>query len=426
MDWAHQSWPPSLWAATAPRGPDCPALEHDEETETAIIGGGFTGLSAALHLARDGHSVRVLEAVEPAWGASGRNGGQVNPGWKILPSQMVARYGKQRGQRVANMANATCGLVFDLIAAHDIACDAVRPGYIQGAFAKRGRTAQQRWVREWSPWDEPARLLSKTELSELVGCDAYDGGLLDRRGGNVQPLAYARGLAHAALGAGALIHSSSPARSIERRGQTWIVHTPLASLRSRNVLICTNGYTQDLWPGLRRAIVPVASFIAATHPLGDHLRRSVLPGLHAVSETRRVQVYYRMDAQGRFVIGGRGNLFDAAQMGDDKHVRDTAGALFAQLRGVGWEFHWGGYVAMTRDSAPHLMQPAKGVLAGMGYNGRGIAMATMMGKQLALAVLGEDPDMPIEPLYKTPFHALRQLGVSWHLLSSAFLDRLEQ
>lgn len=418
-------WPPSLWAATAPPGPECAALEHDEETEVAVIGGGFTGLSAALHLAREGRSVRVVEAAEPGWGASGRNGGQVNPGWKILPSQMYARYGNDGGRRVANMADATCSLVFDLIEEHDIACDAVRPGYIQGAFAKRGRTAQEHWVREWLPWGEPARLLSRTELGELVGSDAYDGGLLDRRGGNIQPLAYARGLARAALQAGATIHANSPARAIERRGQSWVTHTRGASLVSQHVLLCTNGYTSDLWPGLERAVVPVASFIAATHPLGDNLRRSVLPHLHAVSETRRIQVYYRMDAQGRFVVGGRGNLFDDAQMGNDRHVLGVAGALFPQLHGVEWEFHWGGYVAMTWDSAPHLMQPAKGVLAAMGYNGRGIAMATMMGKQLALAVLGEDPDMPIEPLYKTPCHSLRQVGLSWHLLSGEFLDRFE-
>jgi glycine/D-amino acid oxidase-like deaminating enzyme len=418
-------WPPSLWAATAPPGPECAALEHDEEAEVAVIGGGFTGLSAALHLAQEGRSVRVLEAAEPGWGASGRNGGQVNPGWKILPSQMYARYGKGRGRRVANMADATCELVFDLIEAHDIACAVVRPGYIQGAFAKRGRTAQEHWVREWSPWDEPARLLGKNEIGELIGNDAYDSGLLDRRGGNIQPLAYARGLARAALRAGASIHAHSPVRAIERRGQSLVTHTRDASLASQHVLLCTNGYTSELWPGLERAIVPAASFIAATHPLGDNLRRSVLPGLHAVSETRRVQVYYRMDAQGRFVIGGRGNLFDAAEMGNDRHVLGVASALFPQLGDVEWEYHWGGYVAMTWDNAPHLMQPAKGVLAGMGYNGRGIAMATMMGKQLALAVLGEDPDMPIEPLYETPFHRLRQIGLSWHLLSGELLDRFE-
>ena len=128
-----QPLPPSLWAATAPSAPPCPALSGQIETETAVVGGGFTGLSSALHLAQAGQDVVLLEAMEPGWGASGRNGGQVNPGLKILPEDIEARWGAQRGARIVAMASSTCDLVFDLIRDHTISCDALRPGYVQGS-----------------------------------------------------------------------------------------------------------------------------------------------------------------------------------------------------------------------------------------------------------------------------------------------------
>ena len=391
-----------------------------------VVGGGFTGLSAALHLAEAGKFARVLEAVGPGWGASGRNGGQINPAWKVLPEEMERRYGAERGRRVAAMANATCDLVFELIDRHEIRCDAVRPGYLQGAFGPRGRKRLDAWVRQWAARGAPVEILDRSSTASLVGADVYDCAMLDRRGGNIQPLSYVRGLARAAMAAGAEVHGESAATEVRSHGAGWQVSTANGRVRAEQVLLCTNGYTDALWPGLRTAVVPAVSFIAATRPLGDNLARTILPECHGVSETRRVQVYYRKDRDDRFVFGGRGKFLSAAQMGDDTHVRTMALEMFPQLAGTEWEFHWGGYVAMTPSWAPKLMRLARGVYAGMGYNGRGVAMATMMGKQLAAAVLGEDPDMPVTPLVRIPFHALRQIGVSWHLLAGRWLDRLDQ
>ena len=419
-------WPPSLWTMTAEAAPSCPALAGDEQADVVIVGGGFTGLSAALHLAEAGKSVRVLETVGPGWGASGRNGGQVNPAWKVLPQEMESRYGADRGRRVAAMASATCDLVFDLIERLEIQCDPVRPGYLQGAFGVRGRNRLEAWVRQWSARGAPVEMLSREQTASLIGTDVYDCGMLDRRGGNIQPLSYARGLARAAIAAGARIHGESPATGLHRHGAGWQVSTPSGRVSAEKVLVCTNGYTENLWSGLRAAIVPAVSFIAATKPLSDSLSKTILPERHAVSETRRVPVYYRKDRDGRFVIGGRGNLLNAAAMGDDAHVLATALRMFPQLAEVEWEFHWGGYVAMTTNWAPMLMRLAPGVYAGMGYNGRGIAMATMMGKQLAAALLGEDPDIPVMPLTRIPFHTFHQVGMSWYLITGQWLDRLDQ
>jgi glycine/D-amino acid oxidase-like deaminating enzyme len=424
--WTSPGLPPSLWAATAEAGPPAPPLAGSAEADVAVIGGGFTGLSTALHLAEAGKEVVLLEAAEPGWGASGRNGGQVNPGWKVLPSEIVARFGRERGERVVRMADATCDLVFELIARFEIPCDAIRPGYLQAACGGRGRQAQESWAREWSAQGAEVELLDGKAFADLTGTDRYDGGMRDARGGNLQPLSYARGLATAAAGLGARLHGGSPAIEVAQHGAGWRVATTGGQVSAEHVVIGTNGYTDGLWPGLRETVVPVASFIVATRPLSQNLARSILPQRHAVSETRRVLFYFRMDRDDRFVFGGRGRLFDSADQGRREHLKAEARRLYPQLADVGWDYSWGGYVAVTGDHMPRLMRLAPGVFAGIGYNGRGIAMATMMGKQLALAVLGDDPDMTIEPPSAIPFHRLRQIGISWNLLTGGWLDRLDR
>lgn len=417
--------PPSLWAATAEPAPGCPPLVGSEEAEVAIVGGGFTGLSAALHLAEAGTSVRLLEAAEPGWGASGRNGGQVNPAWKILPSEMRERFGAERAEKVIRLADGTCDLVFDLIERHGIQCDAIRPGFLYGAIGRRARGLIEHWVEEWAALGASAELLGRRAAADLLGTETYDSALLDRRGGNLQPLSYARGLARAAQAAGAQLHGASPATSIEKDGAGWRVRSEAGELRARWVLLCTNGYSDGLWPGLAQSVVPVMSLIAATKSLSSNLREGILPGGHAVSEAKRVIVYYRLDAEGRFVIGGRSRLGLPDERGDIEHVKRYAVRLYPQLARADWDFAWGGFVAMTRRHAPLMMRLAPGVLAGLGYNGRGVAMASMMGKQLAAAVRGEEIDMPLQPLERFPFHGLRQIGITGRMILGGWQDWLE-
>jgi glycine/D-amino acid oxidase-like deaminating enzyme len=227
------------------------------------------------------------------------------------------------------------------------------------------------------------------------------------------------------MAAGALIHGDSPALSLGRDTRGWRLETSDGSLLADQVLLCTNGYTGSLWPGLAAVVVPVPSFVAASEPLDDKRLAAILPGRHGVSETRRVQIYYRMDAEGRFVIGGRGHLFNDAESGDVAHVHAEACRLFPSLDDVKWQFHWGGYTAMTLSHTPKLMKLAPGLHAGMGYSGRGVAMATMMGRQLAAVVTWEQPDMPVEPMSRIPLHGLRQIGLSFRLIGGNFLDRCE-
>ena len=333
--------PDSLWAATASPGPECPPLEANDAADVVVVGAGYTGLSTALHLARGGRRVVVLDAGEAGWGCSGRNGGQVNPGGaKMLPEDILANLGPERGERFLEFGDRSCDLVFEIIERYGIECEAIRPGYVQGGFGAKGRRFNREWARQWSERGREVRYLERDEIAQLLGTRRYGSGMHDARGGSVQPLAFARGLARAAIEEGAVVHGASAAAAVVRDGTGWSVRTERASVGCEIVVLATNGYTGDLWPGLRRSVVPVASFVTATAPLGHNVLPAVLPGRHAVSETARVIVYYRLDRQGRFVIGGRGRWFDVNDSGDAPHVRDAALRLFPQLEGVEWEYHW--------------------------------------------------------------------------------------
>ena len=423
---------PSLWAATAIPGAVSPPLNSDTRAEVGIVGGGYTGLSAALHLAEAGREVVLLEAGEPGWGCSGRNGGQVNPALNyILPHNFEKAFGSVAGRRFAHMAHGSCDLVFDLVTRLGIECEAVRPGYVQGATSRHGAQKLADWAAAWAPYGAGIELLEGAEVTRLLGTGRYGWALHDSRGGNLQPLSYARGLACAATVAGARIHGQSRVTSIvqdigPQDKRRWRLTSNGGDLLVDHVLLCTNGYSDDLWPGLRETVVPVASFAAATEPLSANLSEAILPGRHAVSEARWLPVYYRKDVAGRFIIGGRGNIFNSDLSGPNHHLHEAAQRLFPALEDVQWEYHWGGYVAMTLDKLPRLIRLAEGVHAGLGFNGRGVAMATVMGRELAKVVQGMSSDIPVKPLARIPLHRLRQVGIATRILYGRIRDRLEE
>jgi len=390
----------SLWSATAEEpAPPAPPLQGAAKADIAIVGGGFTGLSAALHLAEQGVDAMVLEAEEPGFGASGRNGGQLIPGLKYDPDELIQMFGPERGERLAEIVGGAADFAFGLIERHAIRCAPVRKGWIQGVHAQsKLETAKRR-----------------AETAELTGTDRYCGGWLDGRGGMIQPLSYARGLAPAPRARGARIHGRSPALRLARDGTRWRVETPSGTVAADRVLIATNGYTGDLWPGLKRSLVPVNSFQVASRPLTDNLRATILPGGQPVSDTRRLLRYFRLDPEGRLLMGGRG-----ASYGDDRsalyeRLRRAARWLFPQLDGLEWEFYWSGKVALTADHMPHIHEPAPGILAALGYNGRGVAMASRMGKLVADHLTGAPPEalgFPVTRIQPLPFWSLRQPAVS--------------
>ena len=405
--------PPSLWAATARPAPATPPLDGSRQADVAIVGAGYSGLSAALQLAAAGASVVVLEAGEPGWGASGRNGGQVIPGLKYDPDEIVAMFGQEAGEHLVRVAGSAPDTVFDLIARHQIDCEAKRCGWIQPAFADADRSLVARRVEQWQRRGAPVSILDRDTACKLVGSPIYRGGWIDRRGGSVQPLSYSRGLARAAQKAGALVCGGSRVTALTRDGGRWKVttaHGPAVS--AERVLLATNGYTDALWPRLRQTVIAANSFQVATERLPDDLMRTVLPEGHVASDTRKLLLYYRNNHDGRLIMGGRGPFREPSGPNDYRHLETVIALLFPQLKGMRCEFHWTGRVALTRDHVPHVHQPAPGLTLFLGYNGRGVAMATTLGKLVAgnLVAPAQNPlPLPITGIRPIPLHSLHRI-----------------
>ncbi|MCR9151284.1 MAG: FAD-binding oxidoreductase [Rhodobacteraceae bacterium] len=418
----------SLWTATANRVPAYPALAGEAEADIAVVGAGYTGLSAALHAAEAGARVALVEAEQPGWGASGRNGGQINPGLKDGPSAILLRFGPTQGQRMIDMAGGAADLVFRLIARHRIDCDAIRPGWIRAAHTPKALRALHDLARDWQAHGAPVEPLDRDAIARLTGTSAYLGGLIDRRGGNLQPLNYALGLADAAERAGVRIFGQSPVTGIAPAPGGHVLHTPGGRVTARTVILATNAYTPPgVAPPLSRSIVPVRSVQVATRALPDNLHGDLLRGGHALSDARRLLLYFRMDSAGRFVMGGRGTYNDSSTRHQIARLKRVSTELFPQLAGAEWQHAWGGMVALTADHYPHLHRLAPGILAGLGYNGRGVAIATAMGRVLARWATGapeRDLDFPVTPLRPLPMAFARTLMVETEILRLKLLDRL--
>lgn len=407
--------PPSLYANTARPPIDAPPLAESRNASVVVVGAGFTGLSAALHLAEQGVDVVVLDAGQPGWGASGRNGGQVNPGLKHEPAGIIRDFGPDLGQRMIALSGGAPQRVFDLIERHQIQAEAHRGGTMRAAFGANSLRAIEAAADQQIALGAPVEKHDAGGMWRLTGSERYLGGMIDRRGGSVNPLGYARGLAQAAVNAGAAIHGGTPVGSVRRTGSGWLVETPGGAVQSERVVLATNGYTDDVWPKLRKTVVPVFSAIAATEPLPDDIAQSIMPRRPVLYEIASITVYYRLDVNNRLLMGGRSisrETSDPAQYG---RLVAYAQKLFPAVRNVEWTHFWNGQLAITPDHYPHLHEPAPGVIAAMGYNGRGVAMATAMGREVAHRILGSsEPEMniPITGLKPIPFHALWRSAVA--------------
>ena len=406
---------PSLWAATASAGPALEPLEASASADICIVGGGYAGLSTALHLAERGVKAIVLEAREPGWGASGRNGGQVIPGLKYDPDELD-RMVPGRGPELVDFAGRTADTVFDLIERHGMDVPRTRTGWIQGAHTPATLDTVRRRAEQWARRGVDAAFLDRAETERLLGTPQYEGAWIDRRGGAVQPLAYARGLARAAIRVGATLHGDSRVTGILRTGKRFTVTTERgASVAADKVLVCTNGYTGDLVPRLRQTVIAPNSFQLATEPLSDNVRRSILPEGQVSSDTRNLLLYFRLDHAGRFIMGGRGPFREPKEPSDWAHLERVVGKMFPQLAGTPIAYRWCGRVALTRDFLPHIHEPEAGLLVDIGCMGRGVGLQSAMGVRLAAYLAEGDPrslPFPVIPIKPFPLHPLREAYVS--------------
>ncbi|ONG55762.1 oxidoreductase [Pseudoroseomonas deserti] len=421
------SLPPSLYAETAEPGLVFPPLQEELHVPVAIIGGGFTGLSTALHLAEQGVSAALIEAAEPGWGASGRNGGQVNPGLKPDPDQVVADHGEDLGERMLALSYGAPDALFDLVRRHQLRCEARQQGTLRAAIRPQNAAAAASTAEQCARRGMPVVYRDAAEVAGMTGTTRYAGALYDPRGGDVNPLSYARGLAKAASQLGARIFGGTPAVSLAREGSLWRVTTPQGALLAEQVVLGTNGYTGELWPGLRQSVAPVYSSIVASEPLPEEVAKAILPLRSAVYESGHITVYYRVDQGNRLLMGGRGPQRPIGNPDPVQYLVRYAETLWPALQGRRWTHGWNGQVAMTADHYPHLHEPAPGLLIGLGYNGRGVAMATAMGRQLSRRLMGTPQaaiDMPFSPVRPMPFHRFWKLGVAATVWQGRIRDRL--
>lgn len=420
--------PGSLWASIARPAPATVAASGDADVDIVIIGAGYLGLSAAIHLAGAGRRVAVLEASEIGWGASGRNGGQVIPGLKIDPDEVEAALGPARGVRLVKWAGEAPALVFDMIAKHRIECDGVRNGWIQPAYSKAALRIVESRCRQWKERGARVRLLDPGELGHMLGTDRYIGAWLDERGGSINPLGYCRGLAAAAIAAGASIFTSTPVSDIVPHGGAWKVVSPSATFVCDKVVVATAAYG-TLLPALRRSIIPVRIGEVATEPLSEELAGRILPGRQVASDWRRLLTSFRVTPDGRLMMGGSTATAAPEHDGIRRSLHRAAEHLFGHLGRFRWSFFWSGVFAVTQDKLPHLHEPGPGLLAAVGCNGRGIAVSTAIGKMIAEYLLGRDAgdlELPITGIVPRRFHAMYRPGMGVAVGWKGVLDRVDR
>ncbi|MEZ5784407.1 MAG: FAD-binding oxidoreductase [Rhizobiaceae bacterium] len=273
-------------------------------------------------------------------------------------------------------------------------------------------------------------ILDSAEIARLTGTPAglYAGGWLDPRGGLLQPLSYARGLASAAIREGAVLHACVPVRALVKSGGKWELDLGQGKITAGKVVLATNAHTDDLWPGLRQTVVPVTSFQVATYPLSRKIRETVIPGGQGVTDTRRLLHYFRLDHEGRLVMGGRSPVDDNPTMPDAAALVGAIARTFPQAAGMPIQFLWSGKVALTKDSLPHIHMLDDGLFAALGCNGRGVAACTRIGKVMSELVGGASPEELALPVtVPDPFmmHTFRKIGVIVASQYYRLLDKLE-
>lgn len=406
-----------LWAETAPAPPETSAISGESAADVVIVGGGFTGLSAALHLAESGIKPVVLEADEIGHGGSGRNVGLVNAGMWVLPDDLPGTLGEVYGERLLALLADAPRLVFDLIEKYGIECEPERAGTLHCAAGQKGLEQLRERTRQWQARSAPVRLLDASETAAKTGSEAFSGALLDERSGTVQPLAYVRGLAHAAISAGAQVFSRSPVTKVERDGARWRVETPGGSVAADWVVAATNAYTSGLWPQVRAEIVHLPFFNFATEPLDAETLARILPERHGAWDTNKVLTSFRRDRQGRLILGSVGALRGSGRAVHESWARAQLRRLFPFLGNVGFSHAWYGMIGMTDDHLPKLHRLDDRIIGFSGYNGRGIAPGTVFGQVLARYIRGELPEeempLPVTPPRAQPFRAVREAGIAW-------------
>lgn len=417
----------SLWQDTAQPGPVLPRLDGDIRADVVIIGGGYTGLSTARYLAAAGLAPVVVEASRIGWGASGRNGGVVSGKFRIGFADMARRWGLEAARRMHDLGIAAIDHVGETVAALGIPDADYRPtGSLRCAHtpqALEGLRAEADWLTG-TLGDSAIRMLDRDGMIAETGSQDFSGGMLNAHGGVIHPLNYVRGMARALDRQGVAIFEETPVTALRRTGDGVELQTATGTIRARQAVIATNGYS-DLTPAtgdVRRRLIPFRSAMIAT----EVLPMDLLAHDRSYTETRRMMRWFRK-ADGRLVYGGRGAFGTSDSDGAFAALERAMRRQFPQLADVAVTHRWSGLVAMTMDALPHLGRIDDRVTFALGYNGTGVALASMIGRHAADLVTGRPTEaglLTTEALRPVPFYPIREPAVRLVAGWYQFLDAI--
>jgi glycine/D-amino acid oxidase-like deaminating enzyme len=344
--------------------------------------------------------VAIVEAMEPGWGASGRNNGQVIPTLsRPDPDDIVAKHGAA-GERFVVLLRDSASTLFDVARRYQIEAEQEQAGWVQPVHSPGRIRIAERRVRQWSKFGAPVELLSRDQTRQMLGSDAWFGGFWNKSGGHINPLSLSRGLARVVLEQGCRIYARSPATSFERRNDRWIVRTEKGEMHGRALILATNAYTgefsRSLMPDIAREVMPVLSWQMATQPLSDNVRKTIIPGRQAMSDTHGELYFARYDARNRLVTGGAvigpGNKVERIKT----RVAERLQRLWPQIGQVEFGYVWNGYLGMTTDFMPRIHRLGPDAYGWTGCNGRAVALAIALGGELSKAVRGvPDKDLAL-------------------------------
>ena len=378
----------SYYAATANPHGTYPRLTESIRADVCVVGGGFTGLSAALNLAERGFKVALIEANRIGWGASGRNGGQINTGLRKSPQALIARFGKARGKALFDLAEEARGIIWERVERHGIACD-LRHGNMLLA-SKPGDIA---WMEEEIACFErdmhyaKAKLLDRNAIKSEIASDLYFGGIKDSGGGHLHPLNYALGLAEACQAAGVQLFEHTAATRIEDSGAKVTVVTGSGRIEADHAVLGCNAYLGGLEPRIAGKIMPIANFVIATEPMPEAEAHALIPSGACACDTKFVVSYYRVTADNRMLFGG-GERYSTAEPADiPGFVQPYMLDVFPQLANKRIDYGWGGMLAITMLRLPQLGRIGR-IYYAHGYSGMGVAITGVAGKLIAEAMAG--------------------------------------
>ncbi len=377
----------SYYQATTNRTVTGTELQGDVSADVCVIGAGYTGLSAALELAQAGYKVVVLEAETIGWGASGRNGGQICTGFSSGQGKIIAQLGKADAKKAFDISEEAKKLLIDRIAKHKIDCD-VEWGYMHCIPKPHQFAELQAWAQEYEELGYGGNtLLTKAELETKLGTTIYHGALREQHAGHFHPLNYCLGLADAALKAGAIIHENSAALELDTGAKPW-ARTAKGKVSAKFMIIGGNAYLGKVVKPLYGRVMPVASYIIATEPLGENQAKALIADNEAVANTNFIVDYYRRSKDHRMLFGGRASYSGVTPPALGEYMRPRMTAVFPQLKDVKIDYAWGGNIAITSNRIPDCGRLSPTVYYAHGYSGQGVALANMYGKLMAECVMG--------------------------------------